>query len=131
LPLRPKVYAEMLGQRLRQHHASCWLINTGWQGGKFGVGRRMDLNYTRAMVRAAVEDRLNDAEFEIEPAFGLSIPKAVPEVPRELLSPRNAWAEKGAYDRTAQELAERFARNFEKFEAPAEVRAAAPAPVSE
>ena len=130
LPLRPKVYAEMLGRRLREHKASCWLINTGWQGGKFGVGRRMDLNYTRAMVRAAVEDRLNDVDFEVEPSFGLSIPKSVPDVPRELLAPRNAWGEKAAYDQAAQELSQRFHRNFEKFEAPEEVRAAAPVPVS-
>ena len=88
----------------------------------------MDLNYTRAMVRAAVDDRLNDAEFELEPAFGLTIPKAVPDVPRDLLAPRNAWADKLAYDRTAQELSQRFHRNFEKFEAPEEVRAAGPKP---
>jgi len=129
LPLRPKVYAEMLGRRLREHKAQCWLVNTGWQGGKFGVGKRMELPYTRAMVHAAIEDRLSSAEFETDTAFGLSIPKAVPDVPRELLNPRNAWADKTDYDRTAAELADRFAKNFEKFEAPAEVRAAGPARV--
>jgi phosphoenolpyruvate carboxykinase (ATP) len=129
LPLRPKVYAEMLGRRLREHKAQCWLVNTGWQGGKFGVGKRMELPYTRAMVHAAIEDRLSSAEFETDLAFGLSIPKAVPDVPRELLNPRNAWADKTGYDRTAAELADRFAKNFEKFEAPAEVRAAGPARV--
>jgi phosphoenolpyruvate carboxykinase (ATP) len=90
----------------------------------------MDLNCTRAMVRAAVEDRLNDVDYEVETSFGLSIPKSVPDVPRELLAPRNAWAEKAAYDQAAQELSQRFHRNFEKFEAPEEVRAAAPAPVN-
>ena len=78
------------------------------------------------MVRAVVADRLNDVEFEVEPAFGLSIPKSVPDVPRELLQPRNAWADKAAYDRTAQDLADSFARNFEKFDAPQSVRAAGP-----
>jgi phosphoenolpyruvate carboxykinase (ATP) len=76
-----------------------------------------------------VEDRLNEVDYEVEPAFGLSIPKNVPDVPRDLLAPRNAWSDKLAYDRAAQELSQRFARNFEKFEAPEEVRAAGPAPV--
>ena len=129
LPLRPKVYAEMLGRRMREHSAQCWLVNTGWQGGKFGVGKRMELPYTRAMVRAAIEDRLRNVEFTIEPSFGLNIPTIVPDVPRDLLNPRNAWADKISYDRTASELAERFAKNFEKFDAPAEVRAAGPAAV--
>ena len=74
MPLPPKVYAEMLGRRLREHNAQCWLVNTGWQGGPYGVGKRMSLPYTRAMVNALVEGALNDVEFEIEPAFGLSIP---------------------------------------------------------
>jgi phosphoenolpyruvate carboxykinase (ATP) len=126
LPLAPKVYAGMLGERLRQHNASCWLVNTGWQGGKYGIGKRMDLPYTRAMVRAIVDSCLDDAEFEVEPAFGLSIPKAVPNVPPELLHPRNAWADKAGYDHAAAELASRFTRNFEQFDAPAEIRAAGP-----
>ena len=130
LPLRPKVYAEMLGRRLREHTAQCWLVNTGWQGGKYGVGRRMDLPYTRAMVSAAIENRLDNVGFEAEPIFGLGIPKSAPDVPRELLNPRNAWSDRGAYDRAAAELAELFARNFEKFEAPDAVRAAGPATVS-
>ena len=129
LPLRPKVYAEMLGARLKEHNAQCWLVNTGWTGGQFGVGKRMSLPYTRAMVRAAVDGRLKTAQFEVEPAFGLSIPKSCPDVPSELLNPRNSWADKAAYDRMAAELAERFAKNFERFEVPDAVRAAGPAPV--
>jgi phosphoenolpyruvate carboxykinase (ATP) len=120
----------MLGRRLREHTAQCWLVNTGWQGGKFGVGRRIDLPHTRAMVSAAIENRLNNAEFETEPVFGLGIPKSVPDVPRELLNPRNAWLDRAAYDRAAAELAELFARNFEKFEAPEAVRAAGPMSLS-
>ena len=128
IPLRPKVYAEMLGRRMREHSAQCWLVNTGWQGGKYGVGKRMDLSYTRAIVRAAVEGLLTNADFETEPAFGLSLPKAVPGVPRELLNPRNAWSDKTAYDRAAAELADRFVKNFERFEVSDEIRAAGPRP---
>jgi phosphoenolpyruvate carboxykinase (ATP) len=130
LPLAPKVYAGMLGERLKQHNAQCWLVNTGWQGGKYGTGKRMNLPYTRAMVRAAVDGRLEKAEFETEPAFGLSIPKSCPDVPDEILNPRNSWKDKQEYDSTAADLAERFARNFEKFDAPEEVRNAGPRPVA-
>jgi phosphoenolpyruvate carboxykinase (ATP) len=126
LPLPPKVYAEMLGARLREHKAQCWLVNTGWFGGVYGVGKRMNLPYTRAMVRAAIDGRLDKTEFTTEPAFGLSIPKACPDVPAELLAPRNSWTDKSAYDQKAAELAERFAKNFEEFEAPEAVRAAGP-----
>src|SRR5581483_11375304 len=126
LPLAPKVYAEMLGRRLKQHSAQCWLVNTGWQGGPPGVGKRMDLPYTRAMVRAAVDGRLAKVEFETESSFGFSIPKALPEVPAQLLNPRNAWSDKAAYDRKAAELSARFEENFKRFEAPEAVRNAGP-----
>ncbi|MCI0353788.1 MAG: phosphoenolpyruvate carboxykinase (ATP) [Acidobacteria bacterium] len=126
LPLAPKVYAEMLGARLREHQAQGWLVNTGWFGGVFGVGKRMSLPYTRAMVRAAVDGRLDKAELVTETAFGLSIPTSCPDVPPELLAPRNSWRDKAAYDQKAAELAERFAKNFEKFDAPEAVRAAGP-----
>jgi phosphoenolpyruvate carboxykinase (ATP) len=126
MPLAPKVYAEMLGNRLREHTAQCWLVNTGWQGGPYGVGKRMSLPYTRAMVNALVEGRLANVAFEIEPSFGLSIPREVPEVPSELLNPRNSWKDKAAYDTMAADLAERFAKNFEQFDAPAEIRNAGP-----
>ncbi len=129
MPLPPKVYAEMLRSRLNQHGAQCWLVNTGWQGGGYGVGKRMSLPYTRAMVDALVEGKLANAEFEIEPAFGLSIPKSCPGVPSELLAPRNSWKDKAAYDKMAADLSARFAKNFEKFDAPAEVKAAGPKPV--
>ncbi len=126
MPLPPKVYAEMLGRRLREHGAQCWLVNTGWQGGGYGVGKRMSLPYTRAMVNALVEGRLANVEFEIEPSFGFSIPKQVPEVPSELLNPRNSWKDKAAYDKMAADLSARFAKNFEQFDAPAEIRNAGP-----
>jgi phosphoenolpyruvate carboxykinase (ATP) len=126
LPLAPRFYAEMLGKRLRQHQSACWLVNTGWSGGKFGVGKRMSLKITRALVNAALDGRLDKVEFATEPAFGLSIPLSCPDVPAEILNPRNAWADKGAYDRTAADLAARFEANFEKFDASEAIRAAGP-----
>jgi phosphoenolpyruvate carboxykinase (ATP) len=126
LPLAPKVYAEMLGRRLREHNAQCWLVNTGWQGGPYGVGRRMSIPYTRAMVDAAVEGELIYEPFEVEPTFGFSIPKVCPGVPPQVLNPRNAWPDKAAYDKAAEDLRNRFAKNFENFDVPAEVKAAGP-----
>jgi phosphoenolpyruvate carboxykinase (ATP) len=124
LPLPPKVYAEMLGRRLQEHRAQCWLVNTGWFGGQYGVGKRMSLPFTRAMVHAALDGKLQKAPFEVEPAFGLSIPKSCPDVPAGSLNPRNAWKDKAAYDRMAAELLERFAKNISKFDVPEAVREA-------
>jgi phosphoenolpyruvate carboxykinase (ATP) len=129
MPLPPKVYAEMLGRRLREHNAQCWLVNTGWQGGPYGIGKRMSLPYTRAMVNALVEGELDKVQFEIEPSFGLSIPKEVPGVPAELLNPRNSWKDKAAYDKMAADLSARFEKNFEQFDAPREIKEAGPRPV--
>jgi phosphoenolpyruvate carboxykinase (ATP) len=126
LPLAPHVYAEMLGARLKKHNAACWLVNTGWSGGKYGVGKRMALRITRALVNAALSGLLEKVEFTTEPAFGLSIPVSCPEVPSEILNPRNAWADKQAYDRTAADLAGRFEANFANFDASDEIRAAGP-----
>ena len=126
LPLAPNVYAQMLGARLREHKAQCWLVNTGWTGGAFGVGKRMSLPHTRALVTAALNGSLANAEFVSEDAFGLSIPVACPGVPSELLHPRNAWADKAAYDKQAASLAGQFEANFKKFDAPEEIKAAGP-----
>jgi phosphoenolpyruvate carboxykinase (ATP) len=126
LPLAPHVYAEMLGERLKQNRAACWLVNTGWSGGKFGVGKRMSLKHTRALVDAALDGRLESVEFVTEPAFGLHIPVSCPDVPAEILNPRNAWTDKAAYDRQAADLAARFEANFRQFDAPEAVRAAGP-----
>jgi phosphoenolpyruvate carboxykinase (ATP) len=126
LPLAPRVYAEMLGKRLTQHKASCWLVNTGWSGGKFGIGKRMSLKITRALVNAALDGRLEKVEFTTESAFGLSIPVSCPDVPAEILNPRNAWADKAAYDKTAADLAARFEANFKQFDASEAIRAAGP-----
>jgi phosphoenolpyruvate carboxykinase (ATP) len=126
MPLPPKVYAEMLGKRMKEHNAQCWLVNTGWFGGPYGVGSRMKLPYTRAMVNAAIEGKLNNVEFEKDPAFGLTVPKTVPGVPPEFLRARDAWPDKAAYDKAAADLIARFVKNFERFDAPDNVRAAAP-----
>lgn len=126
LPLAPHIYAEMLGKRLVEHQAACWLVNTGWSGGAFGVGKRMSLKHTRALVNAALDGRLDDVEFVTEPAFGLHIPVGCPEVPAEILNPRNGWADKEAYDRQAAELASRFQANFKQFDASEAVHAAGP-----
>jgi phosphoenolpyruvate carboxykinase (ATP) len=126
LPLAPKVYAEMLGRRLREHQASCWLVNTGWTGGAFGVGKRMSLRHTRAMVHAALDGRLAKEKFVTEEAFGLSIPLACPDVPAEILNPRNVWADKSAYDAQARMLAAKFVENFRKFDVPDAIRQAGP-----
>ena len=128
LPLPPAVYAKMLGEKLDQHDAQCWLVNTGWTGGAYGVGQRMKLGYTRAMVHAALRGLLDNVPTQEDPVFGLHIPEHVRGVPSEVLQPRNTWSDSAAYDREAGKLAGMFRENFTKFEAdvsPA-VRAAGP-----
>lgn len=116
LPLQPSVYAEMLGEKISKHNAQVYLVNTGWSGGPYGIGKRMNLNYTRAMVTAAVNGSLKEAEYVNDPIFGLAVPQAVEGVPSEVLLPRNTWENKEAYDQKAKELASRFVKNFTKFE---------------
>lgn len=115
LPLHPAKYAEMLGKRMKETNAHVWLVNTGWTGGPYGVGSRMKLSYTRAMITAALNGELNAVEFETHPVFGLLMPKSCPNVPAEVLNPRKTWADKDAYDQKAGELADEFNRNFEKY----------------
>jgi phosphoenolpyruvate carboxykinase (ATP) len=115
LPRHPRVYAEMLGDKLRVHGARVWLVNTGWSGGGHGVGSRMKLSYTRAMVNAALAGELAGAEYVSDRVFGVDVPVAVPGVPREVLRPRDTWADGAAYDAAAAELAAMFKANFEQF----------------
>ncbi|MCS6777772.1 MAG: phosphoenolpyruvate carboxykinase (ATP) [Chloroherpetonaceae bacterium] len=115
LPLPPVRYAQMLSEKLDAHHATVWLVNTGWTGGPFGVGRRMDLTHTRAMLDAAIRGQLEGVTFHREPVFGLWIPETVPGVPSEVLNPRNTWSDPEAYDRQARMLARRFVANFEQY----------------
>jgi phosphoenolpyruvate carboxykinase (ATP) len=113
----PTVYAKLLGERIEKFNVSCWLVNTGWTGGPYGVGSRMKIAYTRAMVNAAIEGKLDAGiTFRPEPFFGLQIPSSVPGVPTEVLDPRAAWSDKSAYDAQAKKLAKLFADNFTKYE---------------
>jgi phosphoenolpyruvate carboxykinase (ATP) len=115
LPRHPKIYAQMLGERLKRHNVTCYLVNTGWVGGAYGVGERMSLKYTRAMVNAAVAGQLDNVPAEPHPVFRVDVPKSVPGVPPELLDARGQWKDGAAYDRAAQDLSARFKKNFEKF----------------
>ena len=129
LPLHPTAYAEMLGKKMKADPSiNAWLINTGWTGGAYGTGSRMKLRYTRAMVTAALNGQLDNVRFEEHPVFGLYMPMTCPNVPDEVLNPRNTWVNKDAYDDKADILSEAFIRNFEQFEdkANAEILAAAP-----
>jgi phosphoenolpyruvate carboxykinase (ATP) len=111
----PGVYAELLRERIARHGADCWLVNTGWSGGPYGEGRRMKIAHTRAMVRAALNGTLAGVETEADPVFGVRVPTACPDVPAEVLKPRDTWADKQAYDEKAQHLARLFRQNFEQF----------------
>ncbi|MBX9600937.1 MAG: phosphoenolpyruvate carboxykinase (ATP) [Bryobacteraceae bacterium] len=115
LPRRPEVYAKQLGENLQKHNVTCYLVNTGWVGGAFGVGERMKLPYTRAMVNAAITGKLDHVEVAPHPVFKVLVPKSCPGVPAEMLDARGMWADKDAYDRAATDLAARFRKNFEKF----------------
>ncbi len=122
LPLPATRYAEMLGQKVDEHNANVFLVNTGWTGGQYGVGNRMKLSYTRAMVQAALEGELNNVETVQDEIFGLNIPVHVTGVPDEVLQPQKTWADKAAYEEKAKELAAKFRENFKKFEdVPAEI----------
>jgi len=128
LPLHPGKYAAMLGKKMQENNVNVWMINTGWTGGAYGTGSRMKLKYTRAMITAALEGTLNNAEFMNDPIFGMAVPTSCPDVPAELLQPRNTWADKNAYDEKAKYLAGLFVKNFEKYKdgVSEEILAAAP-----
>ena len=128
LPLAPSRYARMLGERIAQHQSRVWLVNTGWTGGPFGVGRRMKIGYTRAMICAALSGALDSVGYERDPIFNLDIPASCPNVPSEVLKPRSTWSDGAAYDAQAAKLARMFVENFRAFEGgvSAEVLAAGP-----
>jgi phosphoenolpyruvate carboxykinase (ATP) len=115
LPLHPTRYAELLGQKLKESKVNVWLVNTGWCGGPYGVGSRIKLNYTRALISAALKGELDHVDYQRTPFFGLNTPVSCPGVPSDLLFPRNAWADKEAFDRKAVELAEKFINNFKQY----------------
>lgn len=117
LPLHPGKYASMLGEKMRSHTVNVWLINTGWTGGPYGVGSRMKLSHTRAMITAALNGKLDHVNFEKDPVFGLAIPTECENVPAQILNPRNTWADPLAYDEKARNLAAQFVNNFQKYAA--------------
>ncbi len=128
LPLHPAKYADMLGEKMKQHDVHIWLVNTGWSGGAYGTGERMKLKFTRAMITAALCGELDKVDYKEHPVFGVSFPVSCPNVPAEILDPRGAWKDKAAYDSTAEKLAKQFNDNFAKYKdgASAETLAAAP-----
>ena len=128
LPLHPTKYAELLGEKMRERSVNVWLINTGWSGGAYGVGSRIKLKYTRSIITAAMNGELDNVDFKTHKVFGLAMPTSVPDVPTELLSPKDTWADKAKYDATAEKLAASFVKNFAQYadNANEEILAAAP-----
>jgi phosphoenolpyruvate carboxykinase (ATP) len=128
MPLHPTVYSKLLGEKLNKHGVQVWLLNTGWTGGPYGEGQRMKLAYTRRMVSAVLNGELDDVAVTEEPFFGLAVPQHIPDVPDEVLLPRNTWADKEAYDAQASKLVGMFQKNFEQFAdgVTAEIKAAGP-----
>jgi phosphoenolpyruvate carboxykinase (ATP) len=128
LPLAPSRYARMLGERIAGHRARVWLVNTGWTGGPYGVGKRVKIAYTRAMIRAALSGALDRVAYDKDPVFNLDIPASCPDVSSDVLKPRNTWADGARYDEQAARLARMFVENFRTFEqgVTADVRAAGP-----
>jgi phosphoenolpyruvate carboxykinase (ATP) len=128
MPMHPSVYAKLLGERMAQAGARAWLLNTGWSGGGYGAGKRMKIAFTRSMVRAALSGALDDVPTTPDPIFGVGVPHAVPDVPAEVLAPRNTWKDKAAYDAQAKKLAAMFEKNFQQYASGVtpDVRAAGP-----
>ncbi len=127
LPLPPMKYASMLADKIRSHAAQCWLVNTGWTGGAYGVGKRMSLRYTRAIIRAALSGALGSVACHADPVFGFDVPTSCPNVPSEVLNPRSTWPDAAAFDQQAKHLAKLFHDNIAKFDGlSAEVRCAGP-----
>lgn len=117
MPLHPTKYAEMLSEKMKDANVKVWLINTGWTGGPYGTGSRMKLKYTRAMITAALNGELENVDYENHSVFGIAKPLSCPNVPSEILNPRNTWKDKDLYDTKALELAQKFKANFAKFSA--------------
>ena len=128
MPRHPSIYGNLLKERIAKGGVQCWLLNTGWTGGKYGVGKRMPIKATRALLNAALDGSLNDAEFRKDPNFGFDVPVSVPGVDSAILDPRSTWTDKDEYDRTAEKLVQLFVDNFEQFAAHVDqgVRDAAP-----
>ena len=116
MSLHPSVFADMLGEKIAKHNVSCWLVNTGWTGGPYGVGQRIEIKYTRAMIKAILEGELDKVQTQEDPVFGIHVPIKVKGVPDAILQPRNTWKNPEAYDEKASELATQFVDNFKEYE---------------
>jgi len=116
MPRHPTVYAKMLGEKMARQNVNCWLVNTGWSGGGFGVGQRTSIRHTRAMVRAALDGTLASVASSTDPHFGMQVPSACPDVPVNVLNPKDSWTDKKAYESAARDVAQRFEKNFQQFE---------------
>ncbi len=128
MPRHPSAYGNMLRELIAKHGVDCWLVNTGWTGGKFGVGSRMPIKATRALLDAALAGSLKTQPMRTDPLFGFQVPVSLPGVDPKILTPRETWSDKAAYDAQARALVDMFQKNFEKFEVhvDADVKAAAP-----
>ncbi|MEJ2542890.1 MAG: phosphoenolpyruvate carboxykinase (ATP), partial [Calditrichaceae bacterium] len=116
MPQHPSVYAKLLGEKIKKHKVRCWLVNTGWTGGPYGVGKRISIQHTRALLNAALDGALVNVEFKDDPIFGLQVPTECPGVTKDVLTPKSTWKDKKAYDKKAQELATSFKENFKEYE---------------
>ena len=128
MPLHPTAYGEMLSKKMQDAGVSVWMVNTGWSGGSYGVGKRMSLKITRSLITAALNGELENVEYNTHEVFGLHFPTECPNVPNDVLNPKNTWKDKAAYDKKANELASKFVNNFKQFEVNAneEIMAASP-----
>ena len=128
MPLHPTKYAEMLGEKMDESNVNVWLINTGWSGGEYGVGKRISLKYTRSMISSILKGDLENIKYTTHEVFGLKMPNACPNIPDDILHPKNTWENKLAYDKKANKLADAFNKNFNQFadNANEEILAAAP-----
>jgi phosphoenolpyruvate carboxykinase (ATP) len=127
MTLNPTVYSKLLGEKIVKHNVNCWLVNTGWIKGPYGVGNRIDIGYSRALIKAATTGQLENVPYRKDPIFGFQVPESCPDVPQEILNPRKTWKNPKEYDAKARELAGRFKENFTQFEsAPKEVHQAGP-----
>ncbi|MCC6466095.1 MAG: phosphoenolpyruvate carboxykinase [Planctomycetes bacterium] len=130
MPRHPAQYAKLLAEKLKKHNAKVWLLNTGWTGGPYGTGSRMSIKHTRTLLNAALEGRLDNVEYRTHPVFGVQYPSVAPDVPREVLNPRDTWMDKAAYDAKAAHLAKLFTDNFEQFKSQTDAAVAKAGPKS-
>ena len=124
----PATYAQLLKQKIERYRVNCWLVNTGWVGGSFGIGKRISIRYTRSLLSAALTGNLAQVEYYQDPVFGFDVPKTCPDIPNDVLKPWKSWSSKEEYERRYKDLAQRFIQNFAKFESdtPPEVTKAGP-----